>query len=501
MTYTNNFIAIDLGASSGRVMLGRWNGEHFALHELHRFVNRPVEEQSSLRWNVGHLWEDIKTGLKAYAALERTALSGIGIDSWAVDFALLDASGQLLDNPYHYRDKRTEGVPQQVDQRVSPQHLYATTGIQRLPINTLYQLASMQLTDDPQLSEAASFLMIPDLFHYWMTGHKVAEYSNATTTQFFDARERRWSTELLQELQIPTHMLPPIVMPGSMLGNLLPIVRFEVGLHYDAPVIVTATHDTASAVAAVPGLDERSAYISSGTWSLVGVELREPILSEQARMHNFTNEGGVDGSIRFLKNVGGLWLLQECQRQWEQQGQHYSWPELVALAAQAQPLASLVDPDAPDFLNPGDMILAIRAYCRRTAQPEPDSVGALVRCCLESLALKYHWVVSALEELTGRRINTIRIVGGGSQNALLCQLSADACGRRVIAGPVEATALGNILVQALACGLLPNIAAGREAIARSSKQAVYEAHSSAVWEAARRKFMTILNEPTRKDEG
>lgn len=492
MRSTHNFVAIDLGASSGRVILGRWDGERFDLQELHRFVNQPIKQHGSLYWNVGQLWDEIKAGLRAYATLQKSDLSGIGIDSWAVDYALLDEAGQLLGNPHHYRDQRTAGVPEQLDQIISAQRLYDITGIQRLPINTLYQLVSMQLSHDPQLGEATSFLMIPDLFHYWMTGQKVAEYTNATTTQFFNARERRWSTELLQELQLPTNILPPVVRPGTLLGNLLPIVRLEVGLRHEAPVIVTATHDTASAVAAIPGLDQRSAYISSGTWSLVGVELDEPVLSAQARQLNFTNEGGVNGTIRFLKNVAGLWLLQECQRQWQQEGQNLSWPELVALAERAQPLVSLVDPDAPDFLNPGDMPAALRAYCRRTSQPEPETIGALVRCCLESLALKYRWVIQALEQLTGRQIDTIRVVGGGSQNALLCQLSADACGRRIVAGPVEATALGNILVQAVTCGLLPGIAAGREAIARSVEQRVYEPHTSQEWQEAMSRFEILM---------
>lgn len=492
MRSTHNFVAIDLGASSGRVILGRWDGERFDLQELHRFVNQPIKQHGSLYWNVGQLWDEIKAGLRAYATLQKSDLSGIGIDSWAVDYALLDEAGQLLGNPHHYRDQRTAGVPEQLDQIISAQRLYDITGIQRLPINTLYQLVSMQLSHDPQLGEATSFLMIPDLFHYWMTGQKVAEYTNATTTQFFNARERRWSTELLQELQLPTNILPPVVRPGTLLGNLLPIVRLEVGLRHEAPVIVTATHDTASAVAAIPGLDQRSAYISSGTWSLVGVELDEPVLSAQARQLNFTNEGGVNGTIRFLKNVAGLWLLQECQRQWQQEGQNLSWPELVTLAEQAQPLVSLVDPDAPDFLNPGDMPAALRAYCRRTSQPEPETIGALVRCCLESLALKYRWVIQALEQLTGRQIDTIRVVGGGSQNALLCQLSADACGRRIVAGPVEATALGNILVQAVTCGLLPGIAAGREAIARSVEQRVYEPHTSQEWQEAMSRFEILM---------
>jgi rhamnulokinase len=484
MSDTTNFLAIDLGASSGRVMLGRWDGQRFGLHELHRFPNGPVAVRGHLHWDVLRLWQEITTGIARYAAQDDAPLAGIGIDTWAVDFGLLDRVGSLLGNPYHYRDRRTDGMLDVVDDHVPPERLYAQTGIQRLPINTLYQLVSMRQHGDPQLDMAKTLLLIPDLLHYWLTRRMVAEYTNATTTQCFDARERRWATELMEELGLPSQILPEVVAPGTLLGNVLPDLRDALGLRRDVPVIATATHDTASAVAAVPGLDRRSAYISSGTWSLVGVELDQPILSDRARQLNFTNEGGVAGSIRFLKNVGGLWLLQECQRQWQREGRQYNWSDLVALAETAQPLRSLVDPDAPDFLSPTDMPAAIRAYCRRTSQPEPDSAGAVVRCCLESLALKYRWVVTALEELTGRTLDTIRIVGGGSQNRLLCQFSADACGRQVIAGPVEATALGNILVQAVALRLVPDIAAGRGAVAGSFDQIIYEPRAAADWDAA-----------------
>lgn len=496
MKQTTNFLAIDLGASSGRVMVGRWAGalgaRRFDLEELHRFPNAPIEQAGHLHWDVSQLWREIKTGIARYAAREDAPLAGIGIDTWAVDFALLDGAGRLLGNPYHYRDARTTGMAARVDTRVPPERLYAETGIQRLPFNTLYQLVSMHEGNDPRLRAAETLLLIPDLFHYWLTGRKVAEYTNATTTAFFAARERRWATELLEELELPTHILPPVVGPGTVLGELLPEVRDEVGLRQGVPVIATASHDTASAVAAIPGLDASSAYISSGTWSLVGVEAAEPILSEQARLLNFTNEGGVAGTIRFLKNVGGLWLLQECRRQWRHEGKTYSWSELVALAERAPALRSLVDPDAPEFLSPGDMPAAIRAYCRQTSQPEPESAGALVRCCLESLALKYRWVVEALEGLTGRKLDTIRVVGGGSQNALLCQLTADACGRRVVAGPVEATALGNILVQAVARGQLPGIAAGREALAASVEQVIYEPRPLIAWHAAIESFEALV---------
>ena len=483
-----NFLAIDMGASSGRVMLGQWDGQQFDLRELHRFPNGPVQVMGHLHWDVLRLWQEIKTGITQYAAQYDEPLAGIGIDTWAVDFGLLDGAGRLLGNPYNYRDKRTDGMPEWVDERVSPQKLYEQTGIQRLPINTLYQLAGMKHLRDPQLDAAQTLLMIPDLFHYWMTGQAVAEYTNATTTQFYDVRQRRWATDLLARLGLPTHILPPVVAPGTLLGDLLPEVREEVGLGHPVLIIATATHDTASAVAAVPGLDERSAYVSSGTWSLVGVEIAQPILSERARELNFTNEGGVDKTIRFLKNVGGLWLLQECQRQWQREGHTYQWADLVALAGQAAPLRSVVDPDAPEFLNPGDMRAALRDYCRHTGQPEPTEVGEIVRCCLESLSLKYHWVLSALEELTGRKLDTIRIVGGGSQNRLLCQLTADACGRDVVARPVEATALGNILVQAVATGHVPDIAAGRRAIAASVQQTVFEPQTGVDWDAAFARF-------------
>jgi rhamnulokinase len=484
MSETDNFIAIDLGASSGRVMLGQWDGRRFDLHELHRFPNGPVSVMGRLHWDVLRLWQEIREGISQYARQHGDPPASIGIDTWAVDYALLDGVGEMLGDPYHYRDRRTEGMPEYVDGRVSPQRLYQQTGIQRLPINTLYQLVSMHLANDPRLDAAETLLLIPDLFHYWMTGRIVAEYTNATTTQFYDARTQGWALDFLEELDLPTRILPPVVAPATILGELLSEVRDEVGLHGAVPVIATATHDTASAVAAVSGLDERSAYISSGTWSLVGVEIAQPILSDRARELNFTNEGGVGETIRFLKNVAGLWLLQECQRQWQHEGRRYTWPDLVALAEQAAPLRSVVDPDAQEFVNPGNMPAAIREYCQRSGQPEPENDGEVVRCCLESLALKHLWVVTALEELTDRRLDTIRIVGGGSQNHLFCQLTADACRRNVVAGPVEATALGNILVQAMGGGRVPDLAAGRRAVAASEEQEIYEPGDSGDWDDA-----------------
>jgi rhamnulokinase len=497
MVNSASFLAIDLGAASGRVMLGRWDGQRFELQELHRFGNGPVKVRGHLHWDVLRLWSEIKAGIRKYAAQYDAPLEGIGVDSWAVDFALLDSAGRLLGNPYHYRDPRTNGMPEVVERTVSAQKLYQLTGLQTIQINTLYQLVSMRQSSDPQLDAAATLLMIPDLFNYWMTGCAAAEYSTASTTQFFNPVEHGWAVDLFEDLQLPSRILAPIVSPGTVFGELLAEVLEEVGLRHSTRVIAPASHDTASAVAAVPWLDDRSMYISSGTWSLAGVEIAKPILSEAARKLNFTNEGGVGGGlserrIRFLKNIGGLWLLQECQRAWERQGLSYTWPELVALAEQATPLQILVDPDAPDFLNPHDMPAALIAYCKRTGQPGPESVGAFIRCCLESLALKYRWVLSALEGLLGRRLDTVRIVGGGSRNALLSQLAADACSRQVVAGPVEATALGNILVQALATGHLSDVAAGRRAMAVSAQQTTFEPQASGDWDAAYRRFEALM---------
>lgn len=489
---TANFLAVDLGASSGRVLLGRWDGARFDVQELHRFDNGPVDVLGSLHWDVLRLWGEIKQGLQRYAARFDAPLASIGVDTWAVDFGLLDRRGRLLGNPYHYRDTRTEGLPDQVAQRVPRAELFQRTGIQMLPFNTLYQLFSMAQAGDPQLHAADTLLLMPDLLHYWLTSRKAAEYTNATTTEFLDCRERGWATSLLDQLGLPARILPPLVTPGTILDEVRREVLRETGLRGPVAVVAAATHDTGSAVAAIPNLDESSAYISSGTWSLVGVEVSEPVTSDRARQLNVTNEGGVAGTIRLLKNVAGLWLVQESQRQWQREGRRYDWDELQRLAQQATPFQSLIDPDAREFLHPGDMPAAIRDHCRRASQPAPESVGAITRCCLESLALRYRWVIEALESLTGRHITTIRVVGGGSQNRLLCQWTADACGRAVVAGPVEATALGNLMVQAIAGGFIADLAAGRRAIGASIQQESFEPSDSAEWDAAFDRFRRMV---------
>jgi len=381
-----------------------------------------------------------------------------------------------------------------VFQRVPRSEVFDHTGIQFLQLNTLYQLFSMALTKDPQLEMANTLLMTPDLFHYWLTGRKATEFTIATTSQMFNVRECRWATEMLTQLGIPTHFLLPVVSPGTVLGDMKPELMSEVDLRQPVPVIAPGSHDTASAVAAIPGLDAESAYISSGTWCIIGVEIPDPIVNEQALDLGFSNEGGVANTTRLLTNVMGLWLLQESRRQWQREGHDYTWDKLLALAEDAEPFRCLVDPDCPDFLNPADMLAAIRAYCHRTGQPEPTSAGSVVRCCLESLALKYRRVVEALETLTGRELKTIRIVGGGSQNRLLSQFTADACQRPVTTGPVEATALGNALLQAIATGHLPDISAGRQAIAASLSQECFEPRPSGAWEEAFARFNALLHQ-------
>ncbi len=480
---------MDLGASSGRVLLGTLTDERFKLRELRRFDNGPVRlgkvSGTSLYWNPLELWSQLQGALRGYARNVGTPLKGIGVDTWGVDFALLDESGNLLGNPHHYRDARTDGVMERVFERVPKSELYRRTGLQFMQINTLYQLYSMK--GSAQLAAARTLLMMPDLFHYWLTGEAYGETTVASTTQLLDATTRQWDTALLETLGLPGHILPPLIAPGTVLGTLHPGVAKSAHLSPDTPVIVPATHDTASAVAAISG---GGMFVSSGTWSLVGTELAEPVLTPEALARDFTNESGVGGTVRLLKNLAGLWLLQECRRQWISEGYDYTWEQLLALGERAEAFRSLIDPGAETFLNPENMPEAIRRTCRDHGEPEPEGIGALVRCCLESLALKYRSVLDDLEALTGTPMETVRIVGGGSQNTLLCQYTANACRRRVVAGPVEATALGNLMMQALAGGFLPDLNTGRAVVAVSSPQAHFEPQDGEAWEDAYGRFRT-----------
>jgi rhamnulokinase len=480
---TVNILAIDLGAESGRGILGRFDGERVRLHAIHRFPNESVALPDGLHWDVLRLYTDIKVTLATAYKETDGAIDSLGIDTWGVDFGLLDRTGALVANPLHYRDPRTDGMLDRAFDRVSRVEIYQATGIQAMPINTLCQLLALE--DTPLLAIAETMLPMPDLFRYWLSGERTAEVTMATTTQLYRHGTADWAWDIINRLGIPARIFPPLVPPGETGAPLRADVATEAGLRSQPPMVTVASHDTASAVVAVPASNEHFAYISSGTWSLVGIELPAPVLSTAAMEANFTNEGGLGGTIRFLKNVMGLWLLQESRRTWARAGYDADYEELTALAATAPPFISLIDPDHPSFLFPGDIPARIAAYCRETGQVAPDGPGATVRCILESLALKYRWVIERIEALTDRSIQTVHVVGGGARNALLCRLTADATRRPVLAGPVEATALGNVLVQAMASRRLVSLADIRDVVRRSVEVTHYEPTSDAAsWDAA-----------------
>jgi rhamnulokinase len=421
----------------------------------------------------------------------------MGVDTWGVDFGLLGRNDELLGNPYHYRDRRTVGMMDRAFSIVSRDEIFQETGLQFMELNTLYQLVAMKLQDSPLLEAAESLLMIPDLFHWLLTGEKGNEFTDASTTQFYNPRTKAWSTKLFEGFGLPTRILGNILQPGTRLGRLRPAVAEATGLR-DAEVVLPGSHDTASAVMAVPAAGPPSdqpdwCYISSGTWSLMGVETPSPVVNAQCSAFNFTNEGGVGGTTRLLKNIAGLWLLQECRRVWTQAGQAMSWDDMVGQAEASKPLVAHINPDAADFLAPTDMPEAIRAFCTRSGQPAPADAGAVVRCALESLALRYRMVLGMAEQLTGAHTATIHIVGGGTQNRLLCQMAADACNRRVVAGPVEATAIGNVMMQAVASGDVGSIAQAREVIRESFPVAEYLPQKTAGWDQAFARFQTLVN--------
>jgi rhamnulokinase len=487
------FAAVDLGAESGRVVVGSFDGQTVALEETHRFANTPVRAAGTLHWDVLRLWNDIQDGL-AKAHQQHGDLAGVGVDTWGLDFGLLDSNAALLGNPVHYRDARNNGMMERAFETVPREEIFERSGLAFLPFNTLYQLLSLQTQNSQQLQIAQCLLFMPDLLHYWLSGARAAEYTIASTSQMLGARTRSWDTELLEKLGLPTHLLPELVAPGTILGNLRQDVANRTGLGANTPVIAPGAHDTASAVAAVPFHDENGAYLSSGTWSLMGIELDEPLINARVAELNFTNEGGVGGKIRFLRNIAGLWLVQECRRAWNvTTGRKFSYARLTELAERAVAFRSMIEPDDPSFVAPDSMSRAIINYCIAHNQPAPRDEGEFVRCCLESLALKYRWTLDKLEELRGRRIETLHIVGGGTQNKLLTQLTADAIGRPVVAGPVEATATGNILTQAMARGELGNLSELREVVRNSFEVETYEprAEYSAQWDDAYQKFLEL----------
>jgi rhamnulokinase len=490
------FLAVDLGASGGRTMAGRFDGSRLTLEEVARFENGPIVAAGTMYWDLLALWKHVQASLKAAAVRFPGQIKSVGVDTWGVDFAFLGPGDELLSNPVHYRDGRTRGMMDLAFAEVGREFIFSQTGLQFMPFNTLYQWMALRHRGSSLLGLARTFLMMPDLFHWLLSGEKANEFTNATTTQFFNPATHAWSTELMQRLDLPTRSLGPIIEPGTALGPLRDDVAAETGLH-GVTVVAPGTHDTASAVMAVPASSppfERPdwCYLSSGTWSLLGAEVVRPVLTDECRRYNFTNEGGVGGTIRLLKNIAGLWLWQECRRKWVEAGQSSPWDELTRLASEAPPLQSIIDPDDPAFLSPADMPQAIRDYCQRTGQTPPADRGAVLRTAADGLALKYRHVLDLLGKLTGSRPATLHIVGGGTQNRLLCQAAADSCNVRVVAGPVEATAIGNLMMQAVAAGSVGSIREAREIIRRSFPVEEFEPRHTDPWNAAYDRLQSLL---------
>jgi rhamnulokinase len=488
-----HFLAFDLGAESGRAVLGSLDGKRLTLRELSRFSNGALEIHGHLHWNIYRLYEEIKRGLALCASQCAEMPESIGIDTWGVDFALLDDDGAILGLPYAYRDPMTQGAPEQFYELFPREQVYQLTGIQTLPFNTLFQLFALVRDQKSVLENAGELLFMPDIFNYLLTGEKSTEFTFATTSQLFNPVRREWVEELFLTLGLDREMMQDVVPPGTVLGNLRKAVSEETGLPA-LPVVATASHDTAAAVAAVPAEGRDFAYISSGTWSLLGVETAEPVVTDLAMSLNFTNEGGVGFTNRLLKNIMGLWLVQECRRAWAKD-RDYSYAELTDAASSAPPFGALIDPDWPGFLNPPDMPEAIAQFCRLTGQKPPTSHGGIIRTALEGLALKYRLVLEQLGRLCSHPIRRLHIIGGGSQNRLLCRFTADAAGLPVLAGPVEATAAGNLLVQALALGRVSGLDEIREIVRCSFAPQKYEPEDQEPWNRAYERFREIRPAP------
>lgn len=486
------YLAVDLGAESGRVMAGIWNGRKLRLEEIHRFPNGGVYLGETFRWDVLRLWAEIQTGLALAGKKYGKQIISVGADTWGVDFVLLNKQDEMLSQPYHYRDARTRGALERTFNRVPRAEIFAQSGLQFMELNSLYQLLAWKEHSPAILDAADTLLFMPDFLHWAMCGTKNAEYTIASTSQFLHPTRRNWSLPLLKQLGLPTHFLPKIVPPGTVLGKLRKSLAGRTGLA-GVKVVAPPAHDSASAVAGVPTANTGKAnwaYISSGTWSLMGVEVKQAVLSPRALELNMTNEGGIDGTYRLLKNIMGLWLVQQCKRSFDLAGRKYDYAQLAVLAGKARPFRSIVNLNDPRFLNPPDMPRTIQEFCRETKQPVPKTEGELVRCCYESLALKYRETLGSLEKLTGEKIEVIHIVGGGSQSRLLNQFAADACQRPVVTGPVEATALGNLLTQIRADGELRSLADMRDVVRASS---VVQRYEPASWNAAADRFAELKN--------
>jgi rhamnulokinase len=483
------FLAIDLGATAGRVFACRLSEGRLEMEEVHRFPNLPVRVGKSILWDVLSLWREVKSGV-SLACRKFGDLRSLAVDTWGIDFALLDQAGELLENPHHYRDPRTEGIMEEVFRLVPKEEIYSRTGIQFMRVNTLYHLYSLARSRRPLLEAAQNLLMIPDLFTHWLSGATLCEFTDATTTQFYNPIKKDWDEELLEMLHIPTHFLTEIVEPGTVVGEIPRDLAAELKSG-KLKVVATASHDTASAVAATPLSGGDCAYISSGTWSLVGAEVPEPVINRKSLEYNFTNEGGAFGKFRLLRDVQGMWLLEECRRIWKEEGREYTYEELIKLASEAEPFSAFIDPDAPRLVSPLNMEEEIQRYLDETGQRKPRGVGGMVRVILESLAFKYRYVIEKLQDLLGRKIRRIHIVGGGSKNWLLNQLTADFTGLEVVAGPVEATATGNALVQAAATGMLQTHESLREVVRNSFPLKIYQPSPSREIEDAYNRFLSV----------
>ena len=476
---TSKFLAVDLGAESGRVIVGILKDEKIHIEEIHRFPNKQISRGEGLFWDVKNLFKEIKTGFSLAVKKGHGDIESIGIDTWGVDFGLIGKNDQLLEMPHAYRDKRTNKIPEKVFEIIPPEDIYNRTGIQFMQINSLYQLYSIKLSNELQLEESAALLFMPDLFNFLLTGEKKSEYTIASTSQFLNARTKQFDPEIFSALGLPINIMAPVIQPGTIIGKLLPEVASETGLSV-IDVVAVGCHDTASAVAAVPSLGgDDWAYLSSGTWSLLGLENDQPVIDYKYK--DFTNEGGVNGKIRFLQNISGLWLLQEIKKSWEKKGEHYSYEEIAELAENSKSFVSIINPDDSLFVNPPDMIEAVNEYCSKTKQRIPKTKGEYSRSVLESLALKYKAVLEKIEKVSNKKINKLHIVGGGSQNGILNQLTADATGRQVVAGPVEATALGNIITQAVAKGKIKSYQKGRGMISVSFPLKMYKPEDQDSW--------------------
>lgn len=490
MTESRNYLAIDLGAESGRTIVGSLDGDQLTLTETHRFSNGPVKLNDGLHWDVLRLWSEIKAGIAA-SVKSGTHIDGMGLDTWGVDFALLDRNHSLLSNPFHYRDERTDGMLGEAFRRMPRAEIFSNTGIQFMQINTLYQLLAMSAQKSPVFDIAKSFVTIPDLFNYWLSGEISNEFTNATTTQCLDPRTRAWATCVLDAMEIPTHLFKPVTDPGTQLGTLLKPVAEETGAG-QVRIVVPACHDTGSAVVAVPARNQDFAWISSGTWSIMGAEVHEPCLTDKALEYNFTNEGGVFGTWRLSKNIMGLWLVQECKRTWAHQAEDLSYDEITRLASEAKPFTAVINPDDNRFLHPGDMPERIRSYCAETNQTVPQTKGEVIRVALESIALKYRWVLARLEELAAKQFSPIHIIGGGTKNRLLNQLTADATNCTVVTGPVEATAIGNVLMQAIGLEHLGSLSDARAVVRTSFDVEEYHPTSSDGWDEAYTRLLSLI---------